>query len=138
MQFQESDVEEESTDEAESQPHLDSIQKEQVCPELESHGQTLSDTSKTALKKVKISARKVKASQCTKDLKKDYLTSNQIQAIHKYFQRLIENRCVPKKADCEDFLRKESLLDGKSWLKIKCTVRNEIERKKRLVKKLQH
>ncbi|KAK7475438.1 hypothetical protein BaRGS_00033319, partial [Batillaria attramentaria] len=68
---------------------------------------------------------------------RDYLSSDQIKAVRKHFARHIEHSLVPKKAECLKILEKESLLHGKSWTKIKCSVRNEIEKRKRAVRKLQ-
>ncbi|KAL8576182.1 hypothetical protein ACOMHN_054276 [Nucella lapillus] len=68
---------------------------------------------------------------------KDFLTVSQIDLIRCHFKARIDSSAVPRKAECEDFLKKEPLLQDKSWFKIKCTVRNEIEKRKRDVKRLQ-
>lgn len=72
-----------------------------------------------------------------KQVKRDCLTAAQIQAVRKHSQRHIDRHEVPRKSNCEQFLKVEPLLAGKSWSKVKCTVRNEIERKKREIIKLQ-
>ena len=66
---------------------------------------------------------------------RDFLTDDQLKVVWKYFKEQIDSQNVPKKQQCEFFLKKEPLLAGRSWEKIKYTVRNEIERRKRVIKK---
>lgn len=70
--------------------------------------------------------------------RKDFLYSHQADLIRCHFKAHIDRYAVPKKAECEDLIKKEPTLHNKTWLKIKCTVRNEIEKKKREVRKLQN
>ena len=67
---------------------------------------------------------------------RDCLTVVQLEAVKKYFREQIDSREVPRKSQCERFLKKEPLLAGRSWDKIKCTVRNEIERLKREMRRV--
>ena len=69
---------------------------------------------------------------------KDMLSQEQLAAVKKHFKVNIDNRKLPGKADCERMLKMEASWKGKDWLKIKCTVRNEIEKKKRQIKRLQN
>lgn len=66
---------------------------------------------------------------------RDLLTSAQLDLIRKHFQCQIISQKVPRKSECELFLRCTPLLAGKSWSKVKCTVRNEIEKRKREIRK---
>ena len=67
---------------------------------------------------------------------RDYLTSAQLACVKEQFETEIRDHKLPGKADCETFLRKEPLLKGKSWTKIKATVRNEIEKSRRSLNRL--
>ncbi|XP_070178597.1 uncharacterized protein [Littorina saxatilis] len=69
---------------------------------------------------------------------KDFLSPDQNKAICTHFSSFIDSFRVPAKADCDNILAKEPLLQAKSWLKIKCTVRNAIEKRKRELKRVQN
>jgi hypothetical protein len=67
---------------------------------------------------------------------RDFLTMEQKSTISEHFRRHIDSFSVPKKRECEALIKSEESLAGKSWTKIKCTVRNEIEKRKRAIKLL--
>lgn len=67
---------------------------------------------------------------------KDFLTTAQMSVIHCHFRRHIDSSSVPKKGECEALIKSEKSLAGKSWNKIKCTVTNEIQKRKRAVERL--
>lgn len=69
--------------------------------------------------------------------KRDVLSEYQHGLVRKHFKKQIDQRTVPNKNECMKFIESHSSLKDKTWRKIKFTVRNEIEKHKRRIKKLQ-
>lgn len=69
--------------------------------------------------------------------KKDYLQPHEKGLILSHFRVHIDRACVPKMAECEAFKTKQPTFLNKRWTKIKETVRNEIEKRKREIKRIQ-
>jgi hypothetical protein len=67
---------------------------------------------------------------------KQFLTVAEKRVIQHHFREHIDNFKIPQKAECELAIKTEPLLAGKVWSKIKFTVRNEIEKRKREIKSL--
>ena len=65
-----------------------------------------------------------------------YLTPEQTDLIHQTFRCAIDSRKVPNKHSCDEAIKTHQLLRELSWTKVKATVRNEIEKRKRAIKKL--
>lgn len=69
----------------------------------------------------------------SKQIQRDFLSSQEIASISSYFQADINSLKLPGKAKCETFLKKDSLFKNsqRSWLKVKATVRNLIKAQKK-------
>ena len=83
------------------------------------------------------SSRKQKR-KCGKTTRKVFLKPEQTALIHETFKCAIDSRKVPNKQSCENAIKTHHLLRQLSWLKVKATVRNEIEKRKRTIKKLRY
>ena len=66
-----------------------------------------------------------------------YLTKDQTALIQEAFRCAIDSRKVPNKEICEEAIKTHHILTKLSWKKVKETVRNEIEKRKRKLRKLQ-
>ena len=65
-----------------------------------------------------------------------FLTQEQTALIHQTFRCAIDSRKIPNKQSCEKAIKTYHILSKLSWKKVKATVRNEIEKRKRNIKKL--
>ena len=63
--------------------------------------------------------------------KRCYLSLAEAECIRSCFRKNIDCMTVPGKDDCQKMCDKHRVLQNLSWEKIKCTVRNEIEKRKR-------
>jgi len=68
---------------------------------------------------------------------RDFLSKAHISRIQRYFRSNIDSGHLPGKPKCTEFLASCEELQDKPWQKIKSTVRNEVEKRKRQIAKLQ-
>ncbi|RUS80545.1 hypothetical protein EGW08_011685 [Elysia chlorotica] len=72
-----------------------------------------------------------------KNAQRDVLNEDEIASVAKYFETDINSLRLPGKAKCEAFLQEDVVFmdTGRSWLKIKATVRNLIAKRQRSLRK---
>lgn len=62
---------------------------------------------------------------------RDFLSDDQISAVQTFFHNQIHDLVLPGKKECLKMIEQMPVVQGKTWQKIKWTVRNAIEKKKR-------